>query len=303
MPKLLPAIVAAAILSGMPAVAEDRVTLGWGRLFNNDFLGDGDDRWRTGSYTISNLRGTDWDGVLPTAPGELLEFRLRGEIIAPGNLVDPPPDDRRYVGALSVGVRTHFGMGQAEVSGGVDLVFVGPQTGLGNFQETVHDWFGFEEPSVVDNQLPNAVYPTVQGEIGQTFQVSDRVMLRPFAEAQAGVEGYVRIGGDMVLGSFGQGGLMLRDVTTGQRFAGISAIELPGTSFTLGGDFAHVFNSEYLPSDGVAVLSDSRPRLRAGMNWQGEKSSFFYGGTWLGEEFEQQPESQVIGSLRLNLQF
>ena len=40
-----------------PVLAQDRVTLGWGRLFNNDTLGDTQDRWKTGSYTINHLRG------------------------------------------------------------------------------------------------------------------------------------------------------------------------------------------------------------------------------------------------------
>ena len=39
------------------AQTPERQFLGWGRLFNNDFLGDGQDRWRTGSYTISVLKG------------------------------------------------------------------------------------------------------------------------------------------------------------------------------------------------------------------------------------------------------
>ena len=48
------------------ARAEDQVALGWGRLFNNDFLADMQDRWHTGSYSVSQMRGLHWRGTLPT---------------------------------------------------------------------------------------------------------------------------------------------------------------------------------------------------------------------------------------------
>lgn len=56
---------------GSPAISQERVTLGWGRLLNNDALGDGKDRWRTGSYVLSRVRGPSWTGALPEMPGEI----------------------------------------------------------------------------------------------------------------------------------------------------------------------------------------------------------------------------------------
>ena len=50
----------------LAARAEDQVALGWGRLFNNDALADMQDRWHTGSYSISQVRGLNWRGSLPT---------------------------------------------------------------------------------------------------------------------------------------------------------------------------------------------------------------------------------------------
>ena len=47
-------------LFAVPAVAQERVTLGWGRLLTNDAIGDGKDRWRTGSYVLSRVRGPSW---------------------------------------------------------------------------------------------------------------------------------------------------------------------------------------------------------------------------------------------------
>ncbi|SEO12738.1 hypothetical protein SAMN04488103_11286 [Gemmobacter aquatilis] len=300
---LAAAVALSAILGqGTAAQAEERVTLGFARLFTNDALGDTHDRWRSGSYYVSRFRAPRWGGSLPTQFGELLEFRLRTEIIAPESLTDPTPD-RRYVGVIAPGMATHFDMGGVETLLGAELVFTGPQTGVGRFQREVHDLLGLDEPTVLDSQITDGVHPTVYGEMARSFAVSDRVTLRPFAEAQAGVESYLRFGGDMVVGNFGRGGLMSRDTVTGQRVEGIAGTINAGTSFTLGGDVAQVFDSVYLPESGTAELTDTRMRLRAGFNWQGERSALFYGVTWLGKEYEDQPDGQVVGSLRLNLRF
>ncbi len=286
-----------------PAFAQDRVTLGWGRLFNNDAIGDGKDRWRTGSYTVSRLRGPDWNGTLPATFGEILELRLGAEIIAPSTLSDPPPGDRRYAGALTLGMHTHFALGLLETSAGINLVFTGPQTGLGAFQRTVHDWFGFESPEVLDDQIPDGIHPTALIEVGRSFRLGEAVTLRPFAEVQAGVESYVRVGGDMSVGGQWLGSLLVRDASTGQRYVAVQGNREPGLSLSFGGDLARVFDSVYLPDDGEAELSDSRARLRAGLQWQGEEAAVFYGLTWLGKEYEGQSGEQVIGSLRIDIDF
>ena len=131
-----------AILSGFalsfltlsaPALAEDRVTLGWGRLFTNDALGDGHDRWRTGSYAVSRLRGLHWSGSLPTTPGEVLELRFRADTMAPASLMAPSPADRRHVGATSLGLGTHFAAGGFDIAAMTGVTITGPITGLGLF--------------------------------------------------------------------------------------------------------------------------------------------------------------------------
>lgn len=288
---------------GAPAHAEDRITLGWGRLFVNDALGDGEDRWRTGAYTVSIMRGTGWSGALPQTFGELLEIRLRGETIAPANLVRAAPGDRRYVGALSLGLHTHFDLLGNEATVGGDLVFTGPQTGVSRFQDWAHDVLDMDDPQVFGDQIGNGIHPTLSAEIGRSLPLAERVTLRPFAAAQMGVESLVRVGGDLVFGGFGQGAMMLRDTTTGQRHRAIESDRIEGFSFTLGADFARVFDSEYLPDGEPAVMSDTRSRVRAGMHWQGQRASVFYGVTWLGKEFEDQPDDQVVGALNLNLSF
>jgi hypothetical protein len=296
------AMTVAMVLACLPVRAEERVTLGWGRLFTNDAIGDGDDRWRTGSYTLSRVRGVSWAGRLPTRAGDILEFRFRGEIIAPENLTTAAPGDRRYAGTLSVGLHTHFMLGGAEASAGGDLVVIGPQTGLGSFQRAAHDLLGIAEPQVLGNQIADRITPTVTGEIARSLPLGGGVTLRPFLEAAAGAESLVRVGGDIVIGGAWDGALMLRDPVTGQRYAGVSAADR-GVSFTFGADIARVFDSDYLPAGGAAVLSDERTRVRAGVEWQGERAGIFYGLTYLGPEFEGQDEGQVTGSLRVNFGF
>jgi Uncharacterized protein conserved in bacteria (DUF2219) len=286
-----------------PMQAEDRVTLGWGRLFANDALGDAEDRWRTGAYTVSRVRGYRWSGDLPTQMGDILEFRARGETIAPIDLVTPAPQDRRYAAMLSFGLHTHFDWMGNEVSLGGDLVFTGPQTGISGFQNFVHEILDLPKPQVTDDQIGNAVYPTLVAELGRSMALGDAATLRPYLEVQAGIETLVRVGGDLVVGRLGRDDLMLRDPGTGQRYRAVEGGREPSVSFVLGGDYARVFDSNLLPSGETATLSANRSRLRAGMHWQGKKASAFYGVSYLGREFEQQPHGQLVGALNLNLKF
>jgi hypothetical protein len=291
-------------LAPLAARAEDQVALGWGRLFDNDLLGDGQDRWHTGSYTVSQVRGLNWRGTLPTRLFDLWEIKVEGAIIAPADLANPAPDDRRYAGALTFGVHSQVDWQGLETNIGADLVFTGPQTGVSSFQNAVHSAFGMPSGAAsYDNQIGNGVYPTVNGEIGKSFALGQGVTFRPFAGAAAGVETWARIGGDLTIGHFGEGSVMLRDDTTGQRYRAVAGDRVTGLSFVIGGDLARVWNSAFLPDGGAAVLSDMRDRLRLGMQWQGKTDAVFYGLTYLGPEFDSQPEGQVVGSLNIQLQF
>ncbi len=296
-------LVAAGLLIAAPAVSEERVTLGWGRMFSNDALGDGHDRWRTGSYQVSMVRGVTFDGELPKQMGDLIEFRAMAQIVAPASLTVAAANDRRYVGMLSLGAHTQFDWRGNEVSFGGDLALIGPQTGISNFQKWIHHSIGLPAPLVVSNQLGNGIFPTLSGEIGRDFAISDQVTLRPFAEAQAGVESFVRIGGDVVIGNLGKGAVMVRDEVTGQRYRAVESAHNEGLSFVMGADLARIFDSALLPSGGAAVLTEDRSRLRLGAHWQGKKSSVFYGVSYLSPEFNSQPEGQVVGALNLNLKF
>ena len=291
-------------LAPLAAHAEDQVALGWGRLFNNDALADMQDRWHSGSYTISQLRGAAWRGSLPSQLFDLWEIKLEGATIAPADLVNPAPDDRRYAGLLTFGVHTQLDWQGFETNIGADLVVTGPQTGVSGFQSAIHNALGMPSAAAsYDNQIGNAVYPTATGEIGKTYRLGPNVTFRPFAGASAGIETWARVGGDLTFGHFGEGAVMLRDDTAGQRYRAVAGDLATGFSFLAGADLAQVWNSALLPSGGAAVLSDTRERLRLGLQWQGKTNAVFYGLTYLGPEFDSQPEGQVVGSLNVQLQF
>lgn len=277
-----------------------RTLMGIGHLFTNDFLGDGKDRWRTGSFTLSPIWGRGWNGQLPDEIGSVLEFRARGEIIAPSNLARPNPDDRRWAGTYTFGLHSHFALATAEVRLGADLAIVGPQTGLDDFQDFSHEVLGQSDPGVFGTQIGNGVFPTISGEVGRDLALSDGLRLRPFVEAAAGVETFVRVGGDLVIGQYGRDALLLRDTTTGVRYAAVTLDRPEGVSFVLGGDIARMDHSEYLDD---SELKDTRKRLRGGIHWRGGWGEIFYGATWLSKEFVGQKDDQIVGSIKVDLRF
>ena len=294
------------VLAASPVFAGDSIRLGAARIFNNDRIGDRHDRWRSGSYAVSTVRGPAWTGVLPQSAGKILEFRVRSEIIAPANLANPViGTDRRYAGILAFGVITHFQRGENQISAGVSLVATGPQTGMGQFQTWVHRYTGDVIPAVLGSQIANGFHPTGNIEIAREIELiggdSGSVRFRPFLEAQAGVETYLRVGGDFTFGNLGRGDLRVRDVVTGQRIIGVRADRAGGFSFVIGADAAKVYSSVYLPVSSGYVLTNTRTRVRGGILYEGAKASVFYGLTWLSKEFAAQPSGQVVGSLAIRM--
>ncbi len=288
----------------MSASAEGRVQLGYGRLVNNDFLGDLKDREQTGSYVSSRIFGKAWAGRLPTRAGEFLEFRLQADIKAPDNLVRPAAGDRPFAGSVSVGLHTHYQQAGYEIAMGGELVATGPQTRLDQFQTALHDGLGVAPPSLGTRsaQIGNNFYPGVVVELGRVFSLGERTRIRPFVEARAGVETLIRAGADFEIGSLTSDDLMVRDAITGQRYRTM-LLGAGGVSFVLGADTALVSESAYLPTNRGFTLTDSRDRARAGVYWQGKTSHGFFGVTYLGREYTTQSSEQVVGSIRLALKF
>lgn len=292
-----------------PAHAKDRGILGFGAILNNDIFGDGEDRWRTGSYSSSYVRGRPWEGQLPTRPGAVMEYRFHGEVIAPERISHQVNDDRPLVGVLSLGAHTHFQARGFEINGGVDLVLTGPATGLGNVQQGLHAATGGPRNRILGTQLPNRLFPTANVEVAREIRFGDTALaLRPFGELQVGVETFARAGIDVTLGFMNHGGLLVRDRVSGQRYPTIVARNNNGLSFVVGGDIAYVHHSAYLPEDMGYDLTPTRKRLRAGIAYESsaggmETAMLFVGLTYLGPEFERQAEGQTVAAISLNFRF
>ncbi|MEM7439531.1 MAG: lipid A-modifier LpxR family protein [Pseudomonadota bacterium] len=294
---------ALAVCLAFPAIAQqERGFLGFSDLFNNDALGDGKDRWRTASYMASITWGEFNDGA-PAVPFALVEYRLRADLITPVNLAGATAfPDRPYAGVIGLGAFTHIKRGQTNISFGGELAFVGPSTGLGDLQKALHDALGLQEPIVRGDQLPNKVYPTVSAEISRELRLGD-TLIRPFFEAQAGIETYARVGVDTLIGRNYSRNFFLRDPVTGHLTTNVRASNTPGWGFALGADAAYVSDSKLLPSSRGYQVERTRLRARAGVAYEAKASRLFYGLTYHGKEFQGQSEGQVVGSLSLRFKF
>lgn len=274
-------------------------------VFSNDYLGDGQDRWRSGAYFRSTFFGPAWTGDLPKkAP--IFEFRLRGETISPSDLTSPPmAGERPYVGVVAAGLFGHRGSGAGGYRVGAELVATGPQTGVADFVEWSHDVLGFPTARATSGQLGDAFYPTVNTEAYRLIpRKSGRGFdLRPFVELQAGVETYARTGVDLFFGPSIDGSLLTRDPVTGQTLTVATVRRQQGLMPSVGVDVAYVASSEYLPASSGLTVKRVRMRARVGARYFADGRDFFLGFTWLGPEYTSQPSGQVLGSLSLNLRY
>lgn len=245
-----------AVFAAAPIAAQERSYLGYGYLFTNDFLGDGKDRWRTGSYQSSRFWGSDTTSPAPDRFGQLLELRIGGEIIAPEELGRVVPGDRPYAGVLSFGLHTHFSTGAYQTSAGVDLSFTGSQTRLDSFQSSLHDVFGAPDLSsaVRDQQIGDDFHPSLALETARNFDLSARTQLRPYVEGRLGLENLLRLGADLRIGALGRDVVMSRDTVTGHRYQ-VGRLDGRGAAFILGADVAYVDDSELLPENRGIALS------------------------------------------------
>lgn len=301
----LSALLGCLVLGVTAAAAQDRGFLGFGHNLTNDLIGDGKDRWRAGSYQASWLWGPDWTGALPSRFGALIELRFGGEIVAPERTSRVDLRDRRFGGVLALGLHTHFAHAGIDNSVGLDVAVTGPQTGLDAFQSDFHDVFGGSDISsaVRAAQIDDGVHPTLVVETARRFDLGPAVQVRPYFEGRVGLESLARVGADLTLGQVGRQGLLIREPVAGQRYRGVEG-GFRGAAFVLGGDVAYLHDSALLPDNGGVKAEDVRTRLRSGLYWQAEKGvSGFYGLTWLSEEFEAQDEGQLVGTLRLKLDF
>ncbi len=304
MKRFLPLLAAVGLIAFSPAQvsAQDREMLGTARLFNNDVIGDGRDRWQSGGYGVSRFRGPEWTGTLPTRPFDILEYRVRADIRAPDNLNNPAPGDRLYAATWWIGVHTHFDWHGFDVASGLDVAITGEQSGLRSFQQSIHDTFSMPRVNIGSaQQVDDGFFLHGTLEVARDIEF-EMGAVRPFLELQGGVETLARAGVDVTFGSLGSDGLRTRDPVTGQRVSGITDTR-GGWSGLFGADFAYVHASEFFPTNRGPTLEDTRTRVRAGVNYGIGTGNLFYGVTYLSEEFVGQSEGQMVGSLTLDFRF
>lgn len=168
---------------------------------------------------------------------------------------------------------------------------------------SIHQAFGNSAVELGDHEVENGIYIAGTAEIGREVALSFG-SLRPFIEVQAGVETFARAGVDMTIGNLGRDGLLVRDSVTGHRVAAINSDEVDGGwSVLFGADLAYVASSVFLPEDDGPAPEELRHRLRAGANYGVGDSNLFYGMSYLSEEFEGQPEGQVVGVVSVDIRF
>lgn len=275
--------------------------LGTSSMFSNDYFGDGEDRWRTGSYSLSTFYGNDWNGDMP-AEG-LIEFRFRGEVIAPTDASQhPTPGERPFVGVTGIGGARHFMLGRAQARLGGEFTFIGPQTGVSSLVTEAHDMLGFKVPHAATGQLDDDVIPTASFALARQHKPTQTrpFEIRSFMSAQAGVETFARIGFDAFFGAGTNRSMMARDVVTGQMLSVVVMDRETGLAPTLGMDITHVWDSRYLPSSSGLTAKKWRMRVRGGLRNYGRNRDLFFGMTWLSPEYEGQPGGQVVGSISID---
>lgn len=278
--------------------------LGHASVFNNDYFGDGNDRWRTGSSSHAHFFGEPWDGSLKEAG--IYEFRLRGEVVAPTDASKPPTvGERPFVGMIAIGGAKLFRSHSFDMRLGAELAIIGPQTGVSDFVADAHEFLGFKHPRAADGELPNDLAPTASFEISRTFHrtVERPFELRPFAEAQIGVETYGRIGFDAFFARGVTGDLLSRDVVSGQMMTVITRQDAGSLTPMIGADIAYVWDSAYLPRSSGLTHKRYRMRLRSGLRRVGAAQDLFFGMSWLSPEYEGQAGGQVLGSFSIDHHF
>ena len=84
-------------------------------------MGDGKDRWRTGSVSAFQMYVQDEVDLKYLKLGEAVELRTHFEVVAPSDLQAKDGGDRPWGGAISFGVHSPVHYGTLHVSLGADV--------------------------------------------------------------------------------------------------------------------------------------------------------------------------------------
>lgn len=272
-------------------------------FFTNDFFGDGRDRWRSASYTVFlGFEGEKTGGIAH-------DFRFRAEIISPwGSKKQPTNDDRPYVGMLGFGLFVNENFGKIQYNAGAEILLTGDQTKIADFQQGFHDLTGiagYLPKDMPHNHVGDSVTGMVSAEVARGFSLIEGFYVRPFVGAQVGYETFGRIGLDILVDGYADAQRYVRDPVSGflQPSSPERASKMNDMSFLIGADYTYVTHSDFFPNWSDVEMTNSRLRVRAGVQVRIRKASTFFGITYLSKEFESQVESQTIGVLSLEFPF
>jgi hypothetical protein len=293
-------------------------------VFWNDRYGDGRDRWKTGGITQSYIlpERVFGDETWFEGRASALEFNLRALVMTPDDTSNPGIDlnDRPYAQYAAAGVYLR-GIAypraldyrldlQIEDRVGIELGWQGDPLPLFDIQDSLHDATGtgggMANPA---NTIDGEFLANLEGR--RTWRLhragaARDIELAPFVQGSLGMrEVSLRAGADLFVGSALEGRTWGADLSTGAMIAGES-VRRPGFHWTyfLGGDVGYVAWDAFL---GGGFAADGREigreeivaRARAGAFLEYGRVGIGFSLNWLSQEFDRQPEGQLIGAFQL----
>ena len=272
-------------------------------FYSNDYIGDGQDRWRSSSNTT--FLGYQ-DGI---ASGISHDIRVRTETISPyAKSIEEGALDRPYVGSLGAGIFLSQRVGFTDFNIGGEVLAVGEQTQVQNVDAAFHDITGIDgynpdEFSPV--HLDNALTGMLSGEAATNYYVGSRGSLRPFVAAQYGYETYMRAGADFIFGNYSIAEKFVRDPVSGfiQPSSQNRSEAMYGFSLVAGIDITAMTSSNFIPDDADVEFQPGKLRARLGGQAKIGPASVFYGATHLTKEFKSQEEGQTVGTVSVQFPF
>lgn len=307
-------------------VSETEDVLAEGMIWNDRF-GDGGDRYKTGGMTQSWLlpesifSDENWiDGHAAA-----IELQGRGFIATPSNTTNPAPNDRPF--AQYVGVGTYLRTFGEPVSVdfnttmsvehriGVEVGLQGDPLPLFELQEALHGTttdmgrMGRTAANTLDTEV------LVNAEVKRTHRYhmdleETEVEIAPYAQASLGMrENSVRVGADLITGSSLKARTWNHEPAIGALIAGGSAPR-EGVNWAtwIGADIGYVASDAFLDggfdrSGPSTARTELTARVRAGVMMEVDNFAVTYSLSWLSQEFDAQPDGQLVGGFQVKYRF
>jgi len=269
--------------------------------FTNDALGDGHDRWLTGSYQRSFIFDRHEAGLM-----RQIELRPRAMIVSPWTTAVQGANDRPYSSILALGAFARGNIGRTETHLGGELILQGDQTGLPSFQAGVHDLLGLDQSYNPRNENDIHVGDRLTGRfefgLARSLRPSESVMVRPYALLIGGSDQSVTAGADLVWGSLSRAESWSRDAATGQ-ILNHEAKHREGFNLVAGLDVSRRYTSMHIPDGSNVLLTKTQTRARIGAQVRLGLFDVFFGQAWMSEGFVGQADTQRLGVLSISRNF